>query len=138
MNSIPLLVKNAIDTGTALTGRDLWTLRDRNRTAVKAYKLSFWVAIGILNLVLWVPLPLPRALLVAVGIASVAFAFIVPVVGIRKHQRKLELLEEVSPGPKKRRASGPGQAYIEKVRKEGRAFIKGEAEVLEESRQTEE
>lgn len=131
-------IENALAGGTAPSAGELRRLRESNAVAVKAYKLSFWVAIGILNVALWVPLTLPRPLLVGAGLIAFVYAFSVPIVAIRKRQRNLEALEEVSPGPKKRRASENGQRYIETVRKEGRAFTRAEFEILDTSRAAEE
>ena len=133
-NPIHVAVNNAISTGTALTAGDIRNLREKSAQSIKAYKACFWVAIIIFNLAIWVPLPISKVLLIVLAVLSLAIALIVPILGIRKHQKILELLEDSSSGPKKSGAGGARRDYIEQVRKEGRNFVKAEMEALEGSR----
>lgn len=130
------LVYQSISTGTALSAGDIRSLREKNEKAIKLYKLAFWVAIAIFNVLIFVPLPLSTSVLIPLAVVALACAFIVPIYGIRKHQKRLNILEDTSPGPKKSRASEEGRAYIASVRQEGRAFVKAEVEALETSRKS--
>lgn len=130
-NPIHVAVNDAISSGTALTARDIGSLRKKSAQSIKAYKMLFWAAIVIFNLLIWVPLPISTSLLIALAVLSLATALVGPILGIRKHLRILDLLEESSSGPRKNRVDVSGKAYIEQVRKEGRNFIKAEMEALE-------
>lgn len=134
--AIHQLVNESINSGTALSAGDIRQLKKENEKAVKLYKLVFWIAIAIFNVFLWVPMPIPAVLKMGAAAVSLACAFILPIYGIRKHQKHLSFLEETSPGPKKSRASDAGRAYIESVRREDRPFVKAEVEVLETSRES--
>ena len=95
------------------------------------------LAFGLIDPVMEVNLPvkLPPALMLGVGVISIALIFIFPVRTIRSHYGYLELLESVEPGPKKSRASEAGKNYIEQARKDGRTFTRAEVEILETSRE---
>ena len=133
---IQRLVSEAIQNGTTLTVTDLRRLRNLSEQKVKTFKISFWVAIAILNLLIWVPFPfkIPLIVLILTGILCVGFAFSAPIVVIRKHQRCLESLKLAPQGPKRRSANNAGQAYIDRVRTEGRSFIQAEVDILEGSK----
>lgn len=133
-NPIHVAVNHAITTGKALTAGDIRNLREKSVQSIKAYKACFWVAIVIFNLAIWVPLPVGKGLVIALAALSLAIALIVPVLGIRKHQQFLELLEDSSAGPRKSGLRDVGRIYIEEVRKEGRNFVKAEMEALDGSR----
>ena len=101
---------------------------------------GFIHAIGLIDPVMEVNLPVqpPPALMLGIGVISIALIFIFPVRKIRAHYGYLELLESVEPGPKKSRASEAGKNYIEQARKDGRTFTRAEVEVLETSRENSE
>jgi hypothetical protein len=136
INPIHQLVADAINNGTTLSVEDLKKLRNLSEQKVKTFKISFWVAIAIINLMIWVPLPfrIPGTVLIAIGVICAGFAFSVPIVVIRKHQQCLELLKLASQGPKRRSTSDAGQKYIDRVKGEGRSFIQAEFDLLEGSR----
>jgi hypothetical protein len=136
INPIHQLVRDSIHNNTTLSVIDLRKLRSLSEQKVKTFKISFWVAIAIINLMIWVPLPfrIPGALLITIGVVCAGYAFSVPIVMIRKHQQSLELLKLVSQGPKRRSASDAGQKYIDRVKQEGRSFIQAEVDLLEGSR----
>jgi len=137
-NPIHRMVEDGINNGTAPTVADLRDLRHRSEQKVKTFKISFWVAIAIINLMIWVPLPfkIPFAVLFGIGLLCVGFAFSVPIIMIRRHQQCLESLKLVSQGPKRRSASDAGQKYIDRVKEEGRSFIQAELDLLEGSKHT--
>ena len=124
-------VLQAVDRGTALTGKEIYQFRTRSTEAITSYKIAFWVAIGIFNLIIWVPMPIDRSILIAFGVLTVAFAFIAPIMGIRNHQKRLDLLRDAPSAPKKKGANEAGRRYMEQVRSEGRPFVKAEVEILE-------
>jgi hypothetical protein len=136
INPIHQLVIDAINNSTTLTVADLRQLRNLSEQKVKTFKISFWVAIAIINLMIWAPLPfrLPGMVMVAIGVLCAGFAFSMPIVVIRKHQQCLELLKLAPQGPKRRSASDAGQTYIDRVKSEGRSFIQAEFDILEGSR----
>jgi hypothetical protein len=133
-NPIHGAVENAIRGGTALTAGDIRALREKSSRAITAFKAVFWIALAVFNLLIWVELPIARSLLVALLILAPGVGIIVPMLGIRRQQGLLALLEDASSAPKERRADEPARAYIGQVRKEGRRFVKAEAQVLEEKR----
>ncbi|MFO7982664.1 MAG: hypothetical protein R6V08_04345 [Desulfuromonadales bacterium] len=134
-NSIHQIVKQSVASETPLSAADIRRLRKKNTKAIGLYKLVFWVAIALFNVFLFVPLQIPDALQIALIIVSLGCAFIVPIYGIRKHQKILGFLGDTASGPKKSRASDEGRTYISGVRQEGRSFVKAEVDVLEASRE---
>lgn len=129
----------AIDQGSPPTVADLKQLRRHSEQQVKAFKISIWVAIGIINLLIWVPLPfnLPPGVLIVTGVLCVGYVFSIPIVMIRRHLRCLEALKLASRGPKRRLASSAGQRYLDQVKDQGRTFVQAELELLEDNRPTE-
>lgn len=134
MHPLHITIAEAIDSGTPLTVKDLRELRNRSQKAISRGKGFFWGGVILLNLVLWVPLPFDKTLVISLAGVIMAFAFVVPILVLRKHQKILALLEASLVAPKPRNASEAGKAYIEQVRKEGRSFVVAEFEVLEGSR----
>ena len=134
MHPIHQTVAEAMDSGTPLTVKDLRELRNRSQKAITNFKGFFWVGVVVLNLVLWVPMPFDKTLVVGAAAVIMVVAFVVPIIGLRKHNKALALLEASLVAPKPRNASEAGKAYIEQVRKEGRSFVVAEYEVIEGSR----
>lgn len=134
-NIIHQKVRQALSANQALRLEEIIALRKKSREAIRLFKATFWVAIIIFNLVLWVPLPfaLSTAAQVTIGVICLVIAFIPPIFGIRVNQRRLDLLQESSGGPKRSRiTTAAGKSYLEQVKEEGRLLIKAEVEVLEE------
>ena len=131
-NQIHRLVEAGIENGTSLTVAELRELRNLSERKVKTFKVSFWIAIAILNLLVWIPIPLeiPLPIKIGSGILCLAYALSFPIIMIRKHQQCLESLKPVSQGPKRRSADDAGQHYIDLVRAEGRSFIQAEIDLL--------
>lgn len=124
-------VETALANDTALTLRDIRVLREKHERILLFFKGNIWAAVAVLNLVVWVDLPLSTATAFAIGGLAVVYAFSLPIVMIRRHQRYLPFFEKVSPGPKKRRVDEAGLRYLERVKEQGRSFIVAEVEVLE-------
>ncbi|NIQ95955.1 MAG: hypothetical protein GWO11_04300, partial [Desulfuromonadales bacterium] len=87
--AIHQLVNESINNGTALSAQEIRDLKEKNNKAVKLYKLVFWIAIAIFNVFLWVPMPIAAGLKMGVAGLSLACAFILPIYGIRKHNKYL-------------------------------------------------
>jgi len=132
-------VRDAIARGSALNRAEVRALQEKHELAVKLYKLAFWLLDGIFVVLLLVDLPITIDMRLRYSLAFVALvlAILVPLIGIRRHNRCLIVLEGVEPGPKKRRADEAGKGYIEQVRKDGRTFTRAELEILEASRSEE-
>ncbi len=126
-------VEQALQDGAPLKPKNIRELREKSEGSIRRAKLSFWLAIAVFNLLIWAPAPesLDRSVIIIVGVICIAFAMIYPILGIRKHQKNLFFLQDCSPGPKKRKASDEGRAYIEEVKEQGRSFIGAEVEILE-------
>ncbi len=137
-NAIREHVRQAIDRGVALEGKDLRALRARSKSIVTRLKGVFWGGIAIVNLALWVPLPVAIDRIVLNGIALVALvvAIAVPFFGLKKHQVNLEMLKLTDRRPKKKTASDKGRIYIDQVKQQDRPFIVAEFDLLEGSKQT--
>ena len=137
-NAIRELVRQAIDRGVALEGKDLRVLRARSKSIVTRLKGFFWGGIAIVNLALWVPLPVAIDQIVLNGIALIALAvaIVVPFFGLKKHQMNLEMLKLTDRRPRKNTASDKGRIYIDQVKKQDRPFIVAEFDLLEGSKQT--
>ncbi|PLY02207.1 MAG: hypothetical protein C0624_09105 [Desulfuromonas sp.] len=142
-------IHQAIERGSALSRAEVRALREKSELAIRLFKISIFVLLGIFVIALWLglglldpvkkvelPFAIPTGVLLGISLASLALIFIVPVRKIRAHFRYLELLEPTEPGPKKSRANDAGKAYIEQARKDGRTFTRAEIEVLEASRDT--
>jgi len=129
-------VREAIARGSALNRAEVRALQEKHELAVKLYKLAFWLLDGIFVVLLFVDLPidLDNRLRYGLAIFALVLAIVVPLIGIRRHNRCITLLEGVEPGPKKSRANEAGKGYIEQVRRDGRTFTRAELEVLETSR----
>lgn len=124
-------VEAAIENGGVLTLTEIRQLREKSERILTFSKGSVWAGIAVLNLVLWVELPFPTVVSIALGALALLYTFSVPIILIREHQPYLPLLERVSPGPKKRRVNEAGQRYMEQVKEQGRSFIVAEVDVLE-------
>ncbi len=133
-NAIHQRVREALKVHSPLPLEEIIALRKKSRQSVRLFKATFWVAIIIFNLVLWVPLPfaLSTEVLVAICALCLFVAFVPPILGIREHQRRLDLLQESSAGPKKALLGSAGRNYLEKVKEEGRLLTRAEVEILEE------
>jgi len=131
-NQIHRLVEAGIENGTSLSVAELRKLRNLSEQKVKTFKTSFWIAVVLLNLLIWVPFPfeIPLSVKVSIGILCLCYALSVPIVMIRKHQQRLESLKLAPQGPKRRSAADAGQHYIDRVRTEGRSFIQAEFDLL--------
>jgi hypothetical protein len=127
-------VREALQAQVPLPLEEIIALRKKSRQAIRLFKATFWVAIIIFNLVLWVPLPfaLSTAALVTICAICLLVAFVPPILGIREHQRRLDLLQESSAGPKRGLVGSAGRSYLDQVKEEGRLLIKAEVEILEE------
>jgi len=133
-NSIHQRVREALKAQSPLALEEIIALRKKSRQTVRLFKATFWVAIILFNLVLWVPLPFALSTTALVTICAICLfaAFVPPILGIREHQRRLDLLHESSAGPKRSLVGSAGRAYLEKVKEEGRLLVKAEVEILEE------
>jgi len=140
-------VREALARGEALSRAEVRALREKSELAIRLFKISIFVLLGIFVSSLWLglgllepvtkvelPFTIPPGVLLGIGLASLALIFIVPVRRIRAHYQYLELLEGSEPGPKKSHASEAGKNYIEQARKDGRTFTRAEIDVLEVSR----
>lgn len=132
-NPVYQIVQRAIETGGALTAKDVRELRAKSKKAVVLCKSVFWVGIALFNTALWVPLPFEvnRTLLYAVALVSLVTAVVVPLVGLKKHQLSLELLKVSQVMPKKKTVTEKGRSYIDQVRKQDRPFINVEVALLQ-------
>ena len=135
-NPVQLIVKEAIDKGTALEAKDIRALRAQSKKAVTLFKGTFWIGIVLFNLALWAPLPLQvnKTVLYVFAFVILVIALVVPIFGLRKHQVNLELLKVAKEPPKKKTASEAGRAYIDQVKKQDRPFVNVEFELLQGSK----
>jgi hypothetical protein len=132
-NAIMEIVRQAIDRGVALEGQEVRSLRTRSKNIVARLKGVFWGGIVIVNLALWVPLPvaIDRYVLNGIALVALAVAIAVPFFGLKKHQMNLEMLKLTDRQPKKKTASAQGRIYIDQVKQQDRPFIVAEFELLE-------
>jgi hypothetical protein len=132
LNPIHKFIEERIVIGSPPTVAELRGRRTQSEQKIKTFKISFWVAVAIINLMIWVPFPfkIPTLVMIIVGILCVGFAFSAPIIVIRKHAQCLESLKIVSQGPKRRSANVAGQKYIDLVKAEGRSFIQAEVDIL--------
>ena len=133
VNPVQQIVKEAINSGTALLAKDIRALRAQNKKAATLLKSTFWIGIAIFNLALWAPLPIQisKTVLYVVAFVVLVIALVVPILGLRKHQVSLELLKVTKEVPKKKTASEAGRVYIDQVKKQERPFVNAEFELLE-------
>ncbi|ORJ62951.1 hypothetical protein [Geothermobacter hydrogeniphilus] len=129
------MVRTALTDGKALTSKLIREQREQSRKAVRQGKMIFWIAITLLNLVVWVKLPIPVPLRFAIGLLALATALIAPIIWSKKHQLKLYLLQDVPEGPKRRKAGPEAKRYIDQVREQGRAYVRAEMDILEAGRE---
>jgi len=129
--NIHSLVREALTAGRALTIRQIRAERDRSRKAIRQGKVIFWVAIALLNLMVWVKIPIPLLLRVGIGLLALMAALIAPIIWSKQHHLNLLLLEQAAEGPKRRKASPAAKKYIDQVREQDRPFIRAEVEILE-------
>lgn len=135
-NPIHLIIKEAIDKGTALEAKDIRKLRAQIKKSIVLFKSVFWVGIAIFNLALWAPLPaeINKTLLYVIAFVALVIAIVVPIAGLKKHQVNLELLKVTKQALKRKTVSEAGRVYIEQVKKQDRPFVNGEFEALEGSK----
>ncbi len=133
VNPVQQMVKEAIDSGTALQAKDIRALRAQSKKVATLLKSTFWIGIAIFNLALWAPLPIQisKTVLYLVAFVVLVIALVVPILGLRKHQVSLELLKVTKEVPKKKTASEAGRVYIDQVKKQERPFVNAEFELLE-------
>ena len=132
-NPVHAMVEETLRRGEPMSFAQIKELRDRSRGAIRQSKIVFWVLIALVNLLFWVPRPagVDVLWLVIPGVLLLLVAVFYPILNIRNQQRLMFYLEACAAGPKKRRASEEGRAYMEKVKSMGRTFINAELEVLE-------
>lgn len=130
-NPIEQMIHKAITDGSALTIQQIRAQRELSRRAVRQGKAIFWVAIALLNLMVWVQLPIPGLVRVLIGLFALLTALVAPIVWSKKHQLNLLLLEKSDETPKRRKADEKVKTYIDQVREQGRPYIRAELEALE-------
>lgn len=131
VNPIIQLAQGAIAAGEPLEVRKIRELRTQSKRMVSIMTAVFWGCIIILNVALWVPLPIAVSQPVLYGIAAIALvAAAVPIVLLRKHKMILELLKVNHEPLKKKTANEVGRVYIDKVKRLDRPFINAEYELL--------
>lgn len=130
---IKQMVLDAIAGGNALNVERINELRAKSKKKITILKTVFWIAIGLFNLMVWNPFPIsiPVTVRWVVGIGSLMFALIFPILAIRRHRGYLHQLEDSTQGPKRRKTDDAGRQYIDKVKKQGRVFVRVEFEELE-------
>ena len=130
---ITQLFKGAIAGGYAVSQERIKELREKSEKEVTTLKTVFWVAIGLFNIVLWNPFatPIPDTIRWVVGLGSLFLTFFFPILGIRRHRKILYQLEDSYRAPKRRNVDKQGCAYMDKVKKLGRVFVRVEMELLE-------
>ncbi len=130
---IKQLVMDALDGGYALSGEKIQQLREKSTREITTLKTVFWVALGLFNLMVWDPfnVPLSASLRWGVAFGALVVAIVFPIIGIRRHRARLFQLEDSTQGPKRRKANDAGRQYIDRVKKQGRYFIRAEFELLE-------
>lgn len=127
------LVREAIAGDYAISVERITQMREKSDKEIQTLKTVFWIAIGLFNVVLWNPFstPIPVSLRWLVGVGSLLVAFFFPILGIRKHRRILLDLEESPRAPRRSKVGKAEDAYISKVKKQKRKFVRAEMEVLE-------
>ncbi len=132
-NPMKQMVLDAIAGGYAVSSERIQELRAKSKKEITTLKTVFWVALGLFNLMVWDPfsVPIPGALRWGVALGSLVTALIFPVIGIRRHRGYLYLLEDSSQGPKRRKTDDAGRQYMDRVKKQGRFFVRAEFELLE-------
>jgi len=130
------LVQNAIDNGNALEAKDIRALRAQSKKAVTLIKGVFWAGIAVFNLVLFVPLPFEvnRTFALVVAFLALVVAIIVPILGLKKHQVNLELLQVSKEPLNKKSVNDAGRVYIDQVKKQDRPFVNVEFALLQGSK----
>lgn len=130
---IKQMVLEAIAGGYALSTERINELRTKSKKEITILKTVFWIAIGLFNLMVWnpFPTPIPVAVRWVVGVGALLLALIFPILGIRRHRGYLHQLEDSAQGPKRRKTDDAGRQYIDKVKKQGRVFVRAEFEELE-------
>ncbi len=130
---IKQMVLDAIAGGYAVNRERIQQLRDKSNREISLLKRVFWVALGLFNLMVWYPfsMPIAETLRWTVGIGALLIAIVFPIVGIRRHRGCLAQLEECTQGPKRRKADDLGRQYMDRVKKQGRFFVRAEFQILE-------
>ncbi len=133
VSPIKQMVLDAIAGGYAVSEERIRELRAKSEKEVSTLKTVFWIAIGLFNLMVWNPFPTPVPVEMRwfVGLGSLAVAIFFPIIGIRRHQAYLALLEDCNQGPKRRRTDDAGRQYMDRVKQQGRFFVRAEFEVLD-------
>lgn len=126
-------VKSAIDQGKALEAKDIRALRAQSKKAVTLIKGTFWVGIAVFNLLLFVPLSfeLNRTFAIVVACLALVTAIVVPLIGLKKHQVNLHLLQVCKDPLNKKSLNAAGRVYIDQVKKQDRPIVQAEFELLE-------
>jgi len=132
---IEALVRDGLSSGYAVSGERISELRAQSQKEISLLKRVFWIVLGLFNLIVWNPMSLEISDTVRWGLAlaSLVVAFVFPIVGIRRHRGYLYQLEDCSEAPKRRNVDNVGRQYMERVKKQGRYFIRAEATVLQKS-----
>ena len=127
------LVRDAVAGDYAISQDSIMQMRARSEKEIATLKMIFWISIGLFNLMVWdiLPTKIPLELRWIVGIGSLFVALFFPIVGIRRHQRYLHLLSDCPRSLKRGKTDDAGRRYMERVKQQGRHFVRIEAEVLE-------
>ena len=127
------MVIEAISGDYALSRETIVLLRERSEKEIFTLKTVFWIAIGLFNLMVWdiLPTKTPNELRWIVGLGALGVALFFPVFGIRRNQGYLHQLSDSPRNPKRARVSEAGRRYMDRVKHQGRHFVRIETEVLE-------
>lgn len=133
IDPIKQLVIEGIAGGYAISAERIRELRERSSKEITTLKTVFWIAIGLFNLMVWnpFPAPIPSTLRWLVGLGSLLVALFFPIIGIRRHRARLYQLEDCGVGLKRRKTDDAGRQYMDKVKQQGRVFVRAEFEVLQ-------
>lgn len=133
IDPITQMVLDAVSGGYAISSESIRQLRAKSEKEITTLKTVFWIAIGMLNIMIWNPfsVSIPESLRWSVALGSLLIATVFPIIGIRRHRRILYRLEDSDRGPKRRKADDAGRRYIDLVKKQARVFIRAEYDVLD-------
>jgi len=132
-NDLRQMVVGAIEGDYAISAETVSRLRAASEKEISTLKMVFSISIGLFNLMVWdiLPTKIPIELRWVVGAGSLFVALFFPILGIRRHQRRLYQLADSPRNPKRARADEAGRRYFDKVKQQGRYFIRLETEILE-------
>lgn len=127
------LFRDAISGDYVISAERINQLRAKSEKEISNLKMVFWIAIGLLNLMIWDPftLSIPTSMRIIGGVGSLVIALLFPLVGIRRHKQYLYQLEDSFLGPKRRNTDDAGRRYMDKVKQQGRVFVRVEYELLQ-------